>query len=50
MAVDWVVETVADEAALEVKLNQLRDRGKNIKHILYNGTDDTFVITYLETA
>lgn len=50
MAVDWAVDVVADEAALEVRLNVLRDRGKNIKQILYNGTDDTFVIVYLETA
>jgi hypothetical protein len=42
---DWIVETAADEAALEQRLSELRLAGRGEQQVLYNGTD--YTITYL---
>jgi len=48
MPKDWDIDIVADEAELKAKLNLLRELEKDIKYVMYNSTDDTFVIAYLE--
>jgi hypothetical protein len=47
-SVEWEVESIDNEAALKIRLNELRVAGDGDAQILYNSTLSKFTIIYLK--
>lgn len=46
----WEVESVADEAALKIKMNELRAAGNATIKVMWNPGASAFTVIYLEPA
>ncbi len=48
MTQQWIVESIDDVAALEIRLNELRAAGTGVDKILFNPNTNKYTVMYLD--